>query len=177
MSMATASYLSTMEYTNKPSRISPSVSLGRFYGRSLMRMHVQPVFPKNSLVFARTSMLYSPPPRRERTMEASDKDYVLCGGRHGHVASRRNTPSVSSLTFSLHALVHHLISHSAEVHGFTNEQKSRAEDAFKNYGPTLRICIDFVSDPILLTDYEALLDGMASGLTAHSLRYFVLKGV
>ncbi len=70
-----------------------------------------------------------------RSMEAYEQDYGLYGGCHEPVVSRRNTPSVR-LLFSLpHALVHHLISHSAEIHGFTEEQTNRAKDAFKNYGP------------------------------------------
>ncbi len=109
-------------------------------------------------------------------MEAYEQDYGLYGGCHEPVVSRRNTPSVS-LLFSLpHALVHHLISHSAEIHGFSEEQMNRAKDAFKNYGPTARICINFVRSPNLLSRYERRLHNTASSLTADRLRHFVENG-
>ena len=92
------------------------------------------------------------------------------------MVSRRNTPSVS-LLFSLpHALVHHLISHSAKIFGFTEEQENLAKDAFKNYGPTPRICINFVEDRDLLSEYERVLNNTASSLTADRLRHFAEKG-
>jgi len=109
-------------------------------------------------------------------MEAYEKDYGLYGGCHEPVVSRRNTPSVSLLSSLPHALVHHLISHSAEIHGLTEEQKNRAKDAFKNYGPTARICINFVKSPNLLRQYENDLHNTALDLTADRLRHFVQKG-
>ncbi len=109
-------------------------------------------------------------------MEAYEQDYGLYGGCHEPVVSRRNTPSVR-LLFSLpHALVHHLISHSAEIHGFSEEQMNRAKDAFKNYGPTARICINFIRSPNLLSRYERRLHNTASNLTADRLRHFVENG-
>ena len=109
-------------------------------------------------------------------MEAYEQDHGLRTGCHEPVVSRRNTPSVS-LLFSLpHALVHHLISHSAEVHGFSEEQTIRAKDAFNSYGPTARICIDFVRDPTLLDQYESRLNNTILRLTADRLRHFVEKG-
>ncbi len=81
-----------------------------------------------------------------------------------------------SLLLSLpHALVHHLISHSTDIHGFTKEQKSSAVDAFKKYGPIPRLCIDFVADPPSLMKYDQLLDEVASGLTVDGLRHFAQK--
>jgi len=70
-----------------------------------------------------------------------------------------------------------LIAHSAKIYGFTEEQKNRAKDAFKNYGPTARICIDFVEYPKLLRQYENDLNNTASYLTADRLRHFVQKGM
>ena len=109
-------------------------------------------------------------------MEAYEQDYRLYGDCHESVVSRRNTPSVS-LLFSLpHALVHHLIAHSAKIYGFTEEQTNRAKDAFKHYGPTARICINFIRSPNLLSRYERRLHNTASNLTADRLRHFVENG-
>jgi hypothetical protein len=61
--VATASYLSRMESFNKTSRVSLLVTLRRSYGRSLIRMNSQPVFPEDSVIFTQTSILCSPPLR------------------------------------------------------------------------------------------------------------------
>ncbi|KAF8489067.1 hypothetical protein F5888DRAFT_1872903 [Russula emetica] len=65
----------------------------------------------------------------------------------------------------------------AGFHGLTNEQQNLAEDTFKNLGPIPRICIGFVKDRSLLRAYERDCQVMIMGLTEHSLRHFVLKGV
>jgi len=120
-----ASYLSSMEYFNKTSRVSPPMTLRRFYGRSLMRVDAQLVFPNNLVVFTQTSLLCSPP-SETRAMKDSDEVYGLCGDHYEHLVSRRNTPSVSLLVSSLHASIHHLVPYSAKIHGFTNDQQNLA---------------------------------------------------
>jgi len=69
-----------------------------------------------------------------------------------------------------------LIAHSAEIHGFSEEQTNRAKDAFNSYGPTARICIDFVRSPKLLHQYERHLNNTVLHLTADRLQHFVEKG-
>ena len=73
--------------------------------------------------------------------------------------------------------IHYLVLHSVEIRGFTNEQQNLAEATFKKLGPIPRICIDFVEDQSLLRAYEEHCQAMVMGLTEHSLRHFVLKGV
>jgi len=46
---------------------------------------------------------------------------------------------------------------------------------FKCYGPTPRLCLDFIDDPDLLRPYDDHLGEVASRLTTHSLRHFVQK--
>jgi len=42
-------------------------------------------------------------------------------------------------------------------------------DAFKNYGPVPRLCIDFVADPALLRGYVKHINTVLSRLTADNL--------
>ncbi|KAF8506812.1 hypothetical protein F5888DRAFT_1798045 [Russula emetica] len=64
----------------------------------------------------------------------------------------------------------------AAMHGFTNEQRNLAEGYFKNFGPTPRICIDFVQDPAQRVDHEYHCQAMISRLTSDRLRQFVVNG-
>ena len=91
--------------------------------------------------------------------------------------SEASTPSVSLLVSSLLLFfIHHLVPHSAEIFGLTNEQQNSAETNFKDLGPISRICIDFVADLSLLIDYKNHRQVMITDLTSQSLRRFVLAG-
>jgi hypothetical protein len=83
---------------------------------------------------------------------------------------------VSLLVSSLHAFVHRLVPHSANLLCLTNEEQNLAVDTFERVGPIPRHCIDFVLDPDLLRDFEFDCRGLISGLTYPSLRRFVTDG-
>jgi hypothetical protein len=83
---------------------------------------------------------------------------------------------VRLLFSSLHAFVHHLVPHSAKIHGLTNEQQDLAVDTFETFGPIPRICINLVRDRVGLLNYENRCQAMVAGLTYHTLRHFVLDG-
>jgi hypothetical protein len=101
----------------------------------------------------------------------------MCRDCNEHMVSRRNMPSVSLLVSSLHTFIHHLVPHSANIHGLTNEKQNLAVDAFMISGPIPRICIDFVKDRSQLLSYEICCQAMVGQLTSHILRKFVLDGV
>lgn len=47
---------------------------------------------------------------------------------------------------------------SALVHGFTKSQVKSAKKMLEDYGPTPRICIDFVINPDSLVEYKDIFD-------------------
>ncbi|KAF8506809.1 hypothetical protein F5888DRAFT_37159 [Russula emetica] len=60
----------------------------------------------------------------------------------------------------------------AAIRGFTNEQRNIAEANFKNLGPTPRICINFVQDPVQLLYYENYCHATDHDHTSHVLGGF-----
>jgi RHS (Retrotransposon Hot Spot) family protein len=109
-------------------------------------------------------------------MEVSDEKNESWSHHYEHLVPRRNTPSVSLLISSLHSVIHHLVPHSAAMHGFTNEQWNLAEGYFKNFGPIPRFCINFVKNPAGRVDHEHHCQIMISRLTSDRLRESVLSG-
>jgi len=58
--------------------------------------------------------------------------------------------------FTLHAQAHNQVSFSARIHGFTDSQLASADEMYDEYGPTPRICIDFVYNPDISVQYRNL---------------------
>jgi len=56
---------------------------------------------------------------------------------------------------TLHAQAHK-VSFSARIHGFTDNQLASADNMYDKYGPTPRICIDFVYNPDISVQYKNL---------------------
>src|SRR5712691_4400430 len=72
--------------------------------------------------------------------------------------ARRDSSSVSFLMSTLHTQAHNQVPFSAHIHGFTDDQLADADEMFDKYGPTPRICIDFVYNPDVFAQYKAFYD-------------------
>jgi hypothetical protein len=71
---------------------------------------------------------------------------------------------------TLHAQAHNQVSFSAHIHGFTDSQLEEADEMFDKYGPTPRICIDFVNNPDISVQYKELYTEATKGVLLD--RYF-----
>ena len=58
--------------------------------------------------------------------------------------------------FTLHAQAHNQVLFSAHIHGFTDSRLEKADKMYNEYGPTPRICIDFVYSPDISVQYKEL---------------------
>jgi len=90
---------------------------------------------------------------------------------------RRDCSSVSSLMFTLHAQAHNQVSFSARIHGFTDSQLEKADKMYNEYGPTPRICIDFVYNPDISVQYKELYAEATRGNLAYKYMDICSKGM
>jgi hypothetical protein len=65
--------------------------------------------------------------------------------------------------FTLRAQAHNQVSCSAHIHGFTDSQLEEADEMYDKYGPTPRICIDFVNNPDISVQYKELYANATKG--------------
>ena len=91
-----------------------------------------------------------------------DNQYSSC--LHVSLDASGDSSSVSSLILTLHAQAHNQVSFGAHIHGFTDSQLEEADEMFDKYGPTPRICIDFVNNPDISVQYKELYIEATKGL-------------
>ncbi|SRR6266702_1484046 len=104
-------------------------------------------------------------------MEMFAEDHGLCSLYHEPLDKKRDITSVCSLLPSLFGLI--IVLCSAVVHGFTNSDHQRMNTTYDQFGPTPRICFDFLKCEAGLIQYEARSQAALESLSLKALRKMI----
>ena len=111
-------------------------------------------------------------------MEKFDQDYTIHSVYHESVDEKRNIKKVGSSTsvfrFLCSIQADHFVPCSAVIHGLAENDK-RMYEMYDQFGPTPRICFDYIKNPYARFCHRANRDKALESLSSVTFRQMVDK--
>src|ERR1700761_5104839 len=103
------------------------------------------------------------------TLERFGQDHGLGGGYNESLVKERNIKSVSHILLtSIFELTTVYFLGSAPIHGFEANDE-RLDNMYNDFGPTPRICFDYLEDEAFLDQHESRISSAISDLSTRRL--------